>query len=504
MPNIITRHLAEFVLRSLGPVRLGEVLQITEADLRSMGGFVDIRESKRLNTKQLYLAYHKKPFVKSIVNIFLSFLTAGGGFSIVSDVEEIEKELNAFWHAAKITRDFKRAAREAILTGNSYIGLTGAGFGDKPVERGGGEQETSLVVFGSDQVVIHFDPFLNRPIKFVVNVTITQEKGETKKRAGKYVITLTDDKIILEDSNGKKKSDDHPFRYPPLVHVAEDKMLNEIYGRGAIDEALYNRIENYEDVLISSVRWLKYHGGASPVITGLKNPRGFMKVLLGGGGGDAQTKPWVLGKLLGLGEGQDVKFLESSRGIADFIELLKIIYHQIVVDSRVPEFLFGVHMNAAQASTREQLVNILKTNEERRETWAVAIQEINRLYQLKRRGKAEETDVLWGPAELNSMKERVEVVALLISIGALSHETAMRQFPELIPLIDRELKCIEQEQAKELSPYNSNEFNIKTVSTLVQFLEQAKRNDGFAKELLETIGYTSNVVAKVEDLNALS
>lgn len=496
MSNGFSRFLARATARVLGRAFVSEVLQVVTADIwGATNTGQDERVTKRLKPKQLYDAYHKKKFVRSIIGINQSFLTAGGGFTIVSEDNKIEALLNKFWQAARTLKDLKRAFKESLLCGDAYLGITGAGFGDRKqpiINKGKGEigEDTSLVIYGNQQVVEHFDPFLNRAIKYVLSLTISPEKGETKTKAGSYEIILTDDEVIVKEPGARQGSKHtHPYERPPLVHVAEDQLLNEVYGRGVIDEALFSSIEDYEDVLKKAVAWCRYHGAATPIFKGLRNPKEWLDAMLGTIKDGEKNKAWHPGKAMAMGEKGDAKFLESSHGVENFIALLKKLYHQIVVDSRIPEFLFGVHMNAAQASTKEQLVNILSANDERRDTWTVAIQEINRLIQIKYRGKAEPTDVLWGPAEIASMKERAEVVSLLISIRALSKETAMRQFPELIQMVDREIKRIEQEDsAEENAPYTPNDFNIKTTEKLIQLMGQAKRGDEFANKVMKELG----------------
>lgn len=490
---------ARFLAKTLGRFGvLSEVLNVVDASVwGGAKGSTDSRSLRKLKESDLNDAYHKKSFVRTIVNVFLSFLFAGGGFTLTGKDANRIKELNDFWRAPRTMRDLKRGARQSILTGNVFVGATGAGFGDlkAPVQKGKREEiknNTSLVLYGSEETTVHFDPFLNRPIKFEIATTISPEKGEAKSKMGRYEIVLTDDEIRVTQP-GKRTPTiyKHPFGRPPLVHIAEDQTLNEIYGRGAIDEALYQHIKDYETILAMTVKWVKYHGAPSPVIDGLGNPLEFMKTLLGKAQASASTeggRVWHPGKLLGIGKNSKAYFLESAHGI-DPIELLKVLYHMIVIDSRVPEFLFGVHMKSAQASTKEQLVNILKATEERRDIWTVAILDISELLQLKKWGKAESLDVLWGPAELHSLKERAEVVAMLIAIEAISLETAMRQFPEIIPEVEDELKRIGGEKTKEiLLPYLGGEFNVRTVGKLLRLKEQALEGDGFAVKVMEVLG----------------
>jgi hypothetical protein len=103
----IKEGLAKFVVKTLGQIGiLSEVLSVVDASVWSTAkSGEDNRSLKKLKEDELQEAYHKKSFVKPIVNGFLSFLCAGGGFTITGKNKPKVQELNDFWRSPRVQRD---------------------------------------------------------------------------------------------------------------------------------------------------------------------------------------------------------------------------------------------------------------------------------------------------------------------------------------------------------------------------------------------------------------
>lgn len=408
----------------------------------------DNRNTEQLDPKALRKAWREKLFIKTIIRIPNSFLLAGGGFSIPENQvegESILAKVAEFWKQPAVSKTFKKGTHESLHMGNGFFAIKdGIIFGSEENKKNPG-----LVVIPQENIVIDVDPFLQRITKAVITYQLEEVKGTGKQKPGVYKMTITDETVKITKPGESPVEFDNPYGRPPIVHVAEQQMITDLYGEGILTRPLYNLLDDYEKVLSSAIRSQRYHGAPSPVITGGDNPAQVLADL-GISSEGKNEKAWTPGKVLALAKDYNVSFLEAQNvgGIAP--DLLNIIYWCIVVETGIPEWLFGVHMKAAQASTKIQLHNILSWNSERRDNYGEAIQELSMFLQTGSFNiKPESTvrpEIIWGSAELLELDELIKAVAELITLGLLSKETAMHKFPTIIVDVERELENLRKEQ----------------------------------------------------------
>jgi hypothetical protein len=244
----------------------------------------------------------------------------------------------------------------------------------------------------------------------------------------------------------------------PIIHIAEVCFSDELFGTGEIDEALYDLIEKYDRVLDKGVTAEEYHGSPFPIFKGIKDFEELKKKL-------ETEREWKPGMGLFIPENADAYFLESKRSNSNMIELLKKIFYNIVIQSETPEYLLGVHIPAAQASTKEQRAPVERKTERRRLVWSKAIQKANRIilqmeeYHKNTKFKTYATEIAWGPifekdktVDAVVIEKKSKAVSILKELEIISDETARATLDEIVDDPKKEKERIENEK-KEKEKY---------------------------------------------------
>src|SRR5699024_9064965 len=80
-----------------------------------------------------------------------------------------------------------------------------------------------------------------------------------------------------------------------------------------------------------------------------------------------------------LSEDDEAEFIEARSATGDAKELLKLLFFCIVDASETPEFVFGVHTPASQASVKEQMPVLIRNIERKRSDITDAWQHLARI-----------------------------------------------------------------------------------------------------------------------------
>ncbi len=407
--------------------KAGETLQRLNINFWSMFRGSS-QEQKILDYDALKRAYREKKIVRTIVHLSTAFLFSNW-FKVISEDEEAAALLNDFWE--KHQAHLMRAGDEGSLFGNAYIAFE---LQDKNVR---------LKTLYPGMVRKIVDPFdLNKVIRYEIVAQVQDEHGWTAE-----IKQIIDAKRYEIRKDGRTlQTGKNLFGLIPIVHIAENRLSNEVYGTGDIDEALYDLIEKYDSVLNAAVTSELYHGSPVPVFYGIRNIEAFKALL--------KDTEWGPDKPLLLPEGAEAKFLESTRPTGTAIDLLKLLFWNIVIQSETPEFILGVHMKSAQASTKEQYLPIEKKTEKRRLTWTQALVEANeiilRMYEkLGKRWKTYDTWIEWGEIFTKDEKTKIDSLMNLLGAGVISRKTIREKVPEYIDDPKEEERRIKDELAGE-------------------------------------------------------
>lgn len=409
--------------------RVGETLNRVSTSLINLGAWFSGKKTstEHLDYDQLDEAYRQYPFIRTIVKLSASMLLANG-FEVACEDERAAEELNRFW--SRNWGRLRKAARDGGLYGDAYM----VPYWDETA----GQVRLGVRHPGQVQPILdELNPDLVEAYEIVIQ-SGTGEELRQKVTAEKTTVTRNG-RADEAHSDGP-----NPYGIIPVVRVTEDALSNEIYGTGDIDEVVYDFAEMYKDLILRAFDSESYHGAPVPWATGV-DP------------GDLEDEQLDTRKALATSN-KDAKFgfLESKRGTEGAQGLLKMLYHAVIGQSRTPEYLLGVHMNASFASTKEQRAPIEMKTEERRDYWNEGIQDVNRVvlamlaYHNGMRFSTRDTDVVWGPIFEKDKKENAETrkldteaVMTQIEGGLTSRKTAMA---ELHDDPDAELEQIEEEE----------------------------------------------------------
>jgi len=399
---------------------------------------------ERLDEAQLKKAYREMQFVGPIVDLVNSFLF-GNYFKISSEDENAQKVLQDFWDNNEAL--LLQAGLEGGLFGNTYLAFE--------------YQEPDLPEARIGQSGLLFKLLSPQSVKKVFNsekpwltdgyeIKVTIDQKEIRQ-----IITNKTFEFLVNGRSVQKG--DNPYDLIPIVHVAGTRFSDELFGTGEIDSGIYNLSERYDKVLTKAVTIEDYHGAPIPVFQGVKDFSDLKTKL-------ESEEPGKPGFGLYLpSKDSSVYFLESKRGTTNTVELLKLLYWGIVIQSRIPEYLFGVHVPEALASTREQRAPFENRINKRRLTWSTNLQEANRVilkmfeYHQGVTFSTDKTKINWGPifeknrieeADVLDKKSRA-IIALKEIGGLISEQTARESLPEIISNPDQEKERIESERLKE-------------------------------------------------------
>lgn len=401
------------------------------------------KKLKRYDYDQLQEAYRTKKKVRTIVNVSASFLFANW-FEVVCDDEDAQEYLNDFWK--KHSLELSQAGIEGGLFGNTYLGF----------EYNNEEMSVIAKLLHPGSIKPIYDKeqpwrIIGWKIKVKIENTTIDE-----------IITEKEWKILVNRIERGELKGRNPYRMLPIVHIAEVCFSDELFGTGEIDEALFDLIEKYERVLENAVTTEEYHGSPIPIFKGIRDFKELKEKL--------QTKgEWKPGMGLFIPKDGDVSFLESKRTNSNTIELLKILFYNEIIQSGTPEYLLGVHIPSAQASTKEQRAPVERKTQRRRLVWTKALQKANKIilqmseYHQNKKFKTYATEIEWGPIFEKDKTEEAEVIekkskaiSSLRELEIISDETARSSLPEVIDDPDKEKKRIE-EQKKAAEQYKAPE-----------------------------------------------
>jgi 2'-5' RNA ligase len=194
-------------------------------------------------------------------------------------------------------------------------------------------------------------------------------------------VYTVDKRVVTIQVVGKKKKQtiyDNLIGRIPVIHFANDRGTNELFGR-PIYEALLFLFQRYDDLLMKSLDGVEMMGNPIPAFEGLKSIEetyDYVTEPVSEASSDIEDEletesterriPWDKLPALFLGEGGTFSFKSPGSFTGDVLNMLKMLFYLTIDRSRLPEVVWGTQLGQARASSIEQLETFFMYIEARR------------------------------------------------------------------------------------------------------------------------------------------
>lgn len=150
----------------------------------------------------------------------------------------------------------------------------------------------------------------------------------------------------------------------PVVHFANDRGTNEIYGR-PLYEALYHLFSRYDDLLEKAIDGAELMGNPIPAFEGMENISETIEANatqddesytdIDGNGETRNLINWDRLSVLFIGKGGSFNFKSPGAGFTnDVRDMLKSLFYLLLDYTRVPEYVWGGAISSSRASAETQ------------------------------------------------------------------------------------------------------------------------------------------------------
>lgn len=397
-------------------------------------------------------------FAKPIINTQVSFM---GIPTFKSQEEKAQEILTKF--AESNQTEMQKTHLNALREGDCYVWITREESKNLSLYP---ERETLLVynIIPPEQVQdVVIDPITGEPLEYVLKSshdwkddrgnrkqgTVTQRIGiELNESDTKYTGYR---KIEIDGDTppgieaGKKTT---PWDFIPIIHFKNDSDENEKYGRSEI-EVIEPFLKAYHDVTLHAMQGSKMHSTPKLKLK-LKDVTGFLKNNFGitdipkfyKGGGKINLDG---NEMVILSQDDEAEFIEANSSTGDAKDLLKLLFYCIVDASETPEFVFGVHTPASQASTKEQMPVLIRSVEKKRESFKKNWLHMARVVLAMTKTSEninlssyeaflswDKIDPRTGEEIANEIKTTVEGIVMALNNDLISHEAAVSYLSGLV------------------------------------------------------------------------
>lgn len=397
-------------------------------------------------------------FAKPIINTQVSFM---GVPSFRSQEDKAQEVLTKFTELNQT--EMQKTHLNALREGDCYVWITREESKNLSLYP---EKETLLVynIIPPEQVQdVVIDPITSEPLEYILKSSHNWKDDKGNRKQGTVTqrigIELNDSRtrytgyrdIEVEGDTppgvevGKKPT---PWDFIPIVHFKNDSDENDKYGRSEI-EVIEPFLKAYHDVTLHAMQGSKMHSTPKLKLK-LKDVSGFLRNNFGitdipkfykeGGEINLDGNEMVI-----LTEHDDAEFIEARSATGDAKDLLKLLFFCIVDASETPEFVFGVHTPASQASTKEQMPVLIRSVEKKRESFKKNWLHLARIVLAMTTSSENisfssfETSLSWdkidprtGEEIANEIKTTVEGVSMALDKDLISHEAAVTYLSKLV------------------------------------------------------------------------
>jgi hypothetical protein len=278
----------------------------------------------------------------------------------------------------------------------------------------------------------------------------------------------------------------------PIVHIANNKGVNETEGRPEV-EALLNALQQYDDVLHYALSGNKRQGRPTPVLR-LSSPeaaRAFSdqnsrtKTKTNVDGTTEQYSEYNIDldeMLIFGGEQSEFKYVAPGSFMSDVNSLTQLLYYLFIEHTELPEFLLGSAIQGSRASADTQMPPFVKFVEKKQglcKKWLIELTEIvvglMSLFDVKiKQGKA---TINFAPLTGKDGSLTLQAVQFGLTNGLIDRETALR----LLPLdIDDPLAVLEA--ADKEAAQARDAFDARVDTAIQRAEERLAQQDSAAEE----------------------
>lgn len=230
----------------------------------------------------------------------------------------------------------------------------------------------------------------------------------------------------------------NPLGLLPVIHLANDREGNEIYGH-PIYESLLRMFARYDDVLQKSLDGVEVMGRPIPVAEGLED------VSLAQAQNSSRTEtvynedgtqvsvPVVDFEdmtMLWLGKGASFKFAAPGAFSADSVNMLQILFYLMLEHIGIPEWAWGGAISSSKASVDAQMPAFVRYLEGRRTQLQAAILKLATAWLAVQRLTqvigAADVDIEWPALMSKDESALMAKIKLARDQGLLTDETTLR------------------------------------------------------------------------------
>lgn len=234
-----------------------------------------------------------------------------------------------------------------------------------------------LFCLGDQYIIINPDTSLS--IASPETVTVEYSPSDMREAVRYTIRTRYDKAIVIDTYTAEKRTVDIQYysskvkpvhlEYEnligriPIVHFANDRSTNEIYGR-PIYEALLPVFRKIDDLLLKTVDGVEMIGNPIPVFEGMEDVESTIKnnsddVPYTDYDGSTQTRRMLrVDRQAGFFIGKDGKFHFAGPAVGfskDAIDVNKELFMLIMHHTRIPQFMWGGAIASSKASAETQL-----------------------------------------------------------------------------------------------------------------------------------------------------
>lgn len=378
-------------------------------------------------------------FTKRICEVDAEW-TLGRGFTVETGNDKTDELVSDFLHEHLTT--IMQCRKDASALGDAYVIVNA---------------DASLTMVNPDTVEVITDPFdYTNVIEYKVTTTLN-----TVRIVDEYFI---DRRVVTTYDSGKAAVTEtflNLLGYMPVIHLANDKEVNEMYGH-PIYEGLLTLFARYDDVIQKSLDGVEVMGRPIPVATGMKDPTIAKKEnstrteVVYDSDGSADTVDVVDFEdltMLWLGEGADFKFASPNSFSADSVAMLKMLFYLMLEHIGIPEWAWGGAISSSHASVDAQMPAFIRYLEGRRLqiqsficcllcTWLAA----KALTEPVAVVDESDMDIDWPQLDKKDENLLLEKIKYADATGKITAETALRLM-DLVEDPTAEIKAAEAEAA---------------------------------------------------------
>ena len=360
-------------------------------------------------------------FAKRIAEIDAEW-TLGRGVTLTTDNPDIDAQFVGFVRDNLDTLMMWR--KDASALGDAYLIVNGDG---------------SLSAASAETVEIMTDPL---DYKRVTGYRVTT-RLEDATICDEYRL---DGRTVTIEAKGQVQAFEfgNPLGMLPVVHLANDREGNEIYGH-PIYEGLLRLMARYDDVLQKSLDGVEVMGRPIPVAEGLSDPalaqqqNSSRTETVYNEDGTAVQVPVVDFEdltMLWLGEGGTFKFAAPGSFSADSVAMLQILFYLMLEHIGIPEWAWGGAISSSKASVDAQMPAFVRYLEGRRTQIQAALLKLADVWLAVQRltgvVAAVEISIEWPALEGRDDQQLMAKIKLARDQGLLTDETTLR----LLELVD--------------------------------------------------------------------